>query len=121
MADISHQWGEDIRLGATDDLLLATGSEETRQRVLRRLLSNEMDLLFHPTYGAGLPRKVGETTKAANLEPTIRRQMFSEAGVQQEPPPNIKATPFFGGVTVAISYQDAVTQEAVGIGFTIEG
>lgn len=120
MADLHHTWGNDILLGANGDLAVATGSEESRQRVLRRLLSAPGDLLFHYSYGAGLPKKVGETTKAANLEPTVRRQMGYEAAVSQSPPPTVKIIQNYTATTINITYRDAETAAPVGIGFTIE-
>jgi len=120
MADLHLIWGGALALDATGDLLLVSGSEEGRQRVLRRLLSNPADLLFHPEYGAGLPAKVGQTTKAADLHATVRRQMFHEAVVQQDPPPAVTVQHGYLATTIAIQYTDAETGQPVGIGFTVE-
>lgn len=120
MADIDHIWSSDIALSASGDLLLAQGSEAGRQRVLRRLLTNPGELMFHLDYGAGLPGQVGETTSVIGIEGIVRRQMFREDAVSQDPPPTVKATPIIGGVTVHITYIDALTGRTANIGFTAE-
>ncbi len=127
MLDAWHLWGGGLRLSATGDLLTVEGPELGRQRVIRRLLSNPgggdaaPDLLFHPEYGGGLPAKVGETTSPAVIGTAVRRQLFLEAAVAREPPPQVRAVPVFGGVNVRVSYTDAETGEAAVAGFTVEG
>lgn len=120
MADLYSEWGSELVLSASGDLLLATGAEAGRQRVLRRLLTNPGDYIWHVEYGAGLPREIGETTRAAQIEAKVRRQMFLEPAVVREPPPKVQVSTFFGGVTVNVSYTDAVTGDPVVLGFTVE-
>lgn len=120
MADISHIWGSDLQISSTGDLLVSEDSEAGRQRVLRRLLSNPQDLLYHLDYGAGLPKQVGEVTRPTDLESLVRIQMLDEAVVQQDPPPDVVASPVFGGVLIQIRYADAVTGDTVAVGFTVE-
>ena len=59
MPDLAHEFGADLQAGPTGDLALADGAALGRQRVLRRLLTNPGDYIWHPTYGAGLARFVG--------------------------------------------------------------
>lgn len=120
MASLYHVWGEDLVLSANGGLLLVDGSEAVRQRVIRRLLTNSRDLLFHLDYGAGLPAKVGETTRVANLEAVVRSQILREAGVAQDPPPEVVVTEIFAGAIVNVTYTDAATGAPVPIGFTVE-
>lgn len=120
MADISHVWGSDLSLSPTGDLAAVEGSDAGRMRVLRRLLSNPQDLLFHLDYGAGLPRQIGQNTDAESIEGIVRTQLFQEAAVQQDPPPNVVVSPIFGGVTIQVVYQDRVTDAAVAVAFTVE-
>lgn len=54
MPDLSHQWGSDLLIGPTGDLATASGTELGQQRVLRRLLTNASDYIWHLGYGAGL-------------------------------------------------------------------
>lgn len=120
MADLHQQWGSDFVLSSTGDLLLADGAEAGRQRVLRRLLTNQGDWIWHLDYGAGLPSQIGQTTQAATIEAIVRRQMLLEPAVSQDPGPTVRVTPIFGGVVVQISYRDATTSQPMLVGFTVE-
>ena len=88
MQDICHFTGGDIDSSSTGDLRTATGSERTKQRILRRLLTNPGEYLFHPGYGAGLGKKVGEPVKPGEW---------------------IKLMLIQGGVSVSSAYIDAMT------------
>ncbi len=113
MADLSHIFGTDLTLSATGGLALATGAEQARQRVLRRLLTNPGDYIWHPAYGAGLGRFVGQPTNPARIRGVVLRQMRLEADVAQSPPPTVTVTPQGGGVVVlTIVYADAATGAA---------
>lgn len=120
MADLAHLWGGDLSLTATGDLALADPAETGRQRVLRRLLTNEGDYLWHLSYGAGLPRRIGDTINAELLEGVVRRQTWLEPAVQQDPPPVVTVAPVLGGVTIHLSYVDATTGASASAGFTVE-
>lgn len=126
MSDLYHLWGNDVVLSSTGDLLLVQGSEKGRQRVLRRLFSNPAteeahgDLIFDPEYGAGLPRRVGSTNSPTTIGTVARYQLLMEAAVSQEPPPQVRVHPFFGGMTVHITYADSETGDAISAGFDIE-
>jgi hypothetical protein len=111
MPDIWNEWGSDLVLGPRRDLLAVDGSEATRQRVLRRLLSNPTDLIFNPDYGAGLPSRIGELLETAALDGAVRAQMSAEAGVSQDPAPEVTTTPFSFGATVVVQYRDRNTDE----------
>ena len=119
MADLFAVWQSDLSLDLTSDLLLTKGSEEGRQRVLRRLLTNPGDYFAHPDYGAGLPQKVGSLATAAELKALVLSQMLQEAAVAQDPPPVVTVTQIVNGVAILVSYSDAVTTEPVTLGFDI--
>ena len=109
-ADCSHQFGGDLSVSAAGDLLLASGDTYTRQRILRRLLTNPGDYIWHPTYGAGLRQLVGQDTNIMQIQQIVRSQIFAEASVAQSPAPVVYATQdATGNVTVSISYHDAAT------------
>lgn len=120
MADIWNQWGSDYQISASGDLVLTSGSDEGRLRILRRLLTNPGDYMWHPDYGAGLPSKIGETTKAADVENIVRRQMLMEAAVSPDPPPKVNVTPITGGFLIQITYRDRMTGDPRSLGFNIE-
>lgn len=119
MPDVFHTWGSDLALGPRRDLLAVDGSEATKQRVLRRLLSNPGDLMFHGEYGAGLPARIGELLETEALDAAVRAQMSAEAGVSQDPAPEITTTPFSFGATVVVQYRDRNTDEFARIGFDL--
>ena len=109
MQDICHFTGGDIDSSSTGDLRTATGSERTKQRILRRLLTNPGEYLFHPGDGAGLGKKVGEPVKPGEWKVLISGQMLLEEAVAHHPPPTIKLMLIQGGVSVSIAYIDAMT------------
>ena len=88
MSDLNHFYGGDLSLSATGDILKVDGSTQGQQRVLRRLLTNPAlmdssgkvtvvgDYIWHPTYGAGLPRMVGDTV---DIPKNNRRHSWSVA------------------------------------------
>lgn len=117
MADIAHVIGQDIALDATGDFALSSGPDMSRERVLRRLLTNPGDYVWHPRYGAGLPRLVGSPADRPRLTALIRRQMRQERGVSQAVPPSVVVDVQPSGVVTAdISYVDAETGQPVTTG-----
>lgn len=119
MQDIYHFTGGDLDSSSTGDLRTATGSEYTKQRILRRLLTNQGEYLFHPDYGAGLGRKVGETVKSGEWKALISGQMLLEDTVARIPPPAVKLALIEGGVSVSIAYTEAVTGLSESLHFEI--
>lgn len=119
MHDIYHYTGGDIDSSSTGDLRTATGSERTKQRILRRLLTNPGEYLFHPEYGAGLGKKVGEPVKPGEWKALISGQMLLEEAVARHPPPAVKLALIEGGVSVSIAYTDAMTGEQESLHFHV--
>ena len=85
--DIGHVFGGDLELSPTGDLARVNLVERSKERVLRRLLTNPGDYLMHPTYGAGLPGLIGSTINETKTAALIKGQMLLEASVVQNPPP----------------------------------
>lgn len=119
MSDLDHYIGGDLGVSPTGDLLIAGDSKEGQQRVLRRLLTNPGDYIWHTTYGAGLPGEVGKTLDARRIQGIIRSQIFSEAIVQRSPDPNIIVAQIPNGVSARIQYTDSTTKKAVSLNFDI--
>lgn len=109
MHDIFHVIGGDLEVSSTGSLLTSSGSERAKQRILRRLLTNPGDYVFHPTYGAGLGKKVGEAVKLGEWKALITGQMLLEEAVASKPPPEVKLTRFEEGVSVSLTYTDALS------------
>jgi hypothetical protein len=113
MTDLSHQWGSDLSLGPTGDLALASGSEEGQQRILRRLLTNPLDYIWQPQYGAGLASFVGEPADSLRIRARVRGQISREPAVARSPEPNISveipASGTGASIYLHILYSDAAT------------
>jgi len=123
MADIAHQWGSDLGFGPTGDLAVVAGSALGQQRVLRRLLTNPLDYIWQPTYGAGLAGFIGQPANALQIRATIRSQIFMEAVVAQNPEPTVNVTlnpaGAAGDVYVNILYVDAQTGQTQVLTFSV--
>ena len=120
MPDISQWYGADIAVGPTGDLASVDGIDLATQRVLRRLLTNPGDLLFHPEYGAGLPSLIGQAVPVQKVTGIIRSQIFMEAAVARKPDPIISVTPSpTGAFAVSIKYWSADSGAPQLLNFTV--
>ena len=117
--DLDQTIGSDLAASTTGDLLTATGTQRGQQRLLRRLLTNPGEYLFHLDYGAGLPRYVGELPDLAKIRARIRAQVGLEASVAPHPALQIEVKPIADGIAVAIRYVDAITQQPVSLSFQV--
>lgn len=131
MSDLYHYFGGDLAQSATGDLLKVDGTTMGQQRVLRRLLSNPAlkdangnvtvsgDYIFHPEYGAGLPRMVGDTVDIPKIKGVIRGQMLLESVVSQNPEPVVNVEEIPSGVSVYIQYNDKQTKKTAVLSFEV--
>lgn len=110
MADLTHVWGNDLSFSPSGDLAVSDIPEVTTQRVLRRLLTNKNDYLWHLKYGAGLPAMVGQPVNVNAIRAIILGQMLREAGVAQIPPPQVTVSSSQDNTVYAsVIYADATT------------
>lgn len=119
MQDLAHYFGNDISVSATGDLLGIDGSVKTQQRLLRRLLTNPGDLLFHPDYGAGLGKWVGKTLDVAAVTALVRGQVLMESAVQQQPEPVVAVTEIANGLACSVKYVDALSGQTQVLSFEV--
>jgi hypothetical protein len=117
--DAAHWHGEDLAASVTGDLAIVNRSERGRQRVIRRLLTNPRDVLHHPTYGAGVRRYVGSTAPPRMLALLVRAEVGRDAAVARFPAPDADAITITDGVSVTLTYTDAVEGVAVNAGFDL--
>jgi phage baseplate assembly protein W len=118
MADLSLEWHEDFEPDANGDLLVVDGDDEVRQRLERRLCTAVQGYVWHPSYGAGLPQKIGSNLSVSEVKSVVSSQLALEASVAVSPPAQLTVTGTNGGtVSIAIKYWDAQTGESVS--FTI--
>lgn len=118
VADIALWWGSDLQLSPTGDLATVIQVDRSRQRVLRRLMTNQGDYLFEPTYGAGVPGFIGADENDAAITATIRGQMQLEDSVSQSPEPTVSVSQIANGVSAAINYIVAPEQVPASLSFT---
>jgi hypothetical protein len=117
--DLSHWMGQDIGLSPTGDVGRVNGSDRSRQRVLRRLLTNPGEYLTHPAYGAGLARFVGSVTDVGAITAAIRGQMLLESSVAKTPAPKINVNPLPNGLAVTIAYTSLPDKQPVALSFDV--
>jgi hypothetical protein len=126
--DLFHYWGSDLTASAAGDLLSVSGTTRGQQRVLRRLLTNPAtantpgDYIFQPEYGAGLPAFLGQPIDKQKIIAACRAQMLLEDSVAATPAPVISITQIGSDNTafsVAVAYNDAITNKPVTLSFTV--
>lgn len=117
--DIFHYWNGDISGNASGDLKTVDGVTLGIQRVLRRLMTAQGEYVWHPTYGAGIPQRIGETRDDRVISAIVMSQIFLEPAVSKTPIPVITVTPILNGVFVSIQYVDAYVQKVVKVRFPI--
>lgn len=120
MADLSLQFGGDLGVGPTGDLLLSDNAVLTQQRVLRRLLTNPGDYIWQLNYGAGLGQYVGQPGAPAAIAGVARTQILLEAAVAAAPAPSVAVTAQADGtVNLSLSYTDAAAGETSALTFSL--
>ena len=105
MSDVAHPIGADLQLGPTGDLLLVSGADETKQRILHRLLTARGSYIWQLTYGAGLPEMVGEVASGQQIAAIITSQLALEQTVAVSPEPVV------GGVASALGTVSATVTD----------
>jgi len=110
MPDAALVFNSDFSLSATGDLAMVDGAPLGQQRVLRRLLTNPGDYLWHLQYGAGLGAMVGTPTDPNHISAIIRGQIMQESAVASTPAPVILVDAQATGIVAAtVTYADAIT------------
>jgi hypothetical protein len=119
MSEIWHQFGSDLLPSANGDLLTVDSVLESQQRVLRRLMTNPLDYLWHPSYGAGLPAKIGDPFDVVTIESIVQSQMYLEDSVVRNPEPDVEVASFPNGMYVDISYTEADSDQDAVLSFPV--
>ena len=123
LADLYQYIGSDVAASGTGDLQTVTGTVRGQQRVLRRLLTNPGDYIFHPEYGAGLPKYVGRVADIAKIKALVTGQMLLEDAVSRSPGPSVSVAPVpsadGGGFAISIQYTDAASSQPVTLSFSV--
>lgn len=119
MNDLYCYWGSDLTASATGDLLPVDTTIRGQQRILRRLLTNPGDYIFHPEYGAGLPRFVGSVADPQKIRALIRGQVLLEDSVAKTPEPDVSLQFIPGGISVTIKYADVASKTTQTLSFQV--
>jgi hypothetical protein len=117
MADLYHDFGSGLPLSSTGGLLTSDGSLLTKQKLVRRFMTNPGGDPYNPSYGAGARQMIGSPISADRIEAIFTEQMRDETAVDQTTAPSIAVTydPVGAVATVIIKYVDANTQSGVTI------
>jgi hypothetical protein len=120
MPDANLIWSGDLAVTPAGDLSLVDGAALSQQRVLRRLLTNQQDYTWHPSYGGGLGQYVGSIVNGRAIEGAIRGQLFQEAAVAHQPEPDVTTSPQpDGSVFVYIAYSDVASGQTETLTFSV--
>jgi len=121
MADVSLEWNDDFEIDASGDLLVVDGDDEVRQRLERRLFTAVKGYVWHPSYGAGLPQKIGSVLSISEITSIVLSQLNIEASVAPSPPAQLTVTASPNDpsdVMIGIVYWDAKTGQTVSFSIT---
>lgn len=121
--DAAHDFGNDLSFSATNDLELSSGIDLSNERILRRLFTNPGDYIWHTNYGAGIKQFVGAAlsgTTYDQIQANVTSNVFLEATVSPNPPPQISFQTIQGGIFSGISYTMAETLEPTVLNFQVK-
>lgn len=119
MTDFALEWNDDFQIDSTGDIATVDGDDETRQRLERRLFTAVSGYVWHPTYGAGLPQKVGSVLSVSDIFSVVNSQINLETSVAPIPAPIMSVNMQQGGLCViSIQYFDAVLARTVSFSIT---
>jgi phage baseplate assembly protein W len=121
--DIAHEWSSDLSLDNYNDIKMVDGLNETNQRILRRLLTNPGEYLWHQDYGAGLGRYVGvalNTEVLQEITQLIISQMYLETSVAKTPIPTVTLVESIGQLECTIVYFNLAQDQLSTLNFTLQ-
>jgi phage baseplate assembly protein W len=110
-------WGGDLSVGSGGDIAVAPVQIEIQQRLIRRLLTNPGDYIWHTEYGAGLGTFVGEPCSPGLIESTILNQLQHEALIAMNPSPTVQTDQTLSGSfsTTSVTIQYQITGTSAGM------
>lgn len=123
MPDIYQIYGYDVEVNVNGDLLTADGSDYVQQRIIRRLLTNPGDYIFHSNYGAGLGQYIGQNLSAEKkkeIEGNIIQQILLEDSVAKSPAPVVNFKVLSANTLyVEITYYETTSQQEFTLSFQV--
>ena len=120
--DISHEIGDDIRLDSTNDLAFVFDTDETNQRIMRRLFTNKGTYIWNAKWGASIPWKVGETLSLELYNLVVNEvtaAVLEDEDVAKDPPPEISIKTTNNGLICYIRYYNTSSDKHDTISFRV--
>ena len=125
MIAISTEWGEDLAVSPTGDIATISIDESLSSRIVRRMLTNPGDYIWHVDYGAGLGRYVGQPYSPRFVGTAIQNQLRFESLVAITPAPNIEVSQSLNdgapAISVSVQFQNARSSENGSVILTAAG
>jgi hypothetical protein len=118
-------WGGDLSIGPRGDINVTSIQTNVQQRLVRRLLTNPGDYIWHTNYGAGLGSFVGKPYSLGNIESVVLSQLELEPLVAVTTAPTVLINQSETGpsatISVTVQYRVAgsSTEDAVVLGLDI--
>lgn len=112
--DVYHIIGNDIQLDSTNDLQLVFDTNETNQRIMRRLFTNKGGYIWNSKWGASIPWKIGEPFSQEVYQDIIKEvkaAVLEDDDVAKDPPPVIQIETVFNGIICYIRYYNLASNE----------
>lgn len=120
---IKQFFGNDLSLTTQGDIATSDNEELAEEAIVRRLLTNPGTYFWHPEYGAGIGRFIGEALSTGNFDAIkniVTSQILLESTVAQSPRPKVDFTSLGGGILQCdIVYYNAITKNPVSISFSL--
>jgi hypothetical protein len=100
-------WEGDLSISPSGDIAAVPRQSEVQSRIIRRLLTNPADYIWHTDYGAGLGSFVGEPYSPNIIEGVILNQLKSETLIARTPAPSVQITqaPVESSPTISVTVQ----------------
>lgn len=119
MIAIVCEWGGDLAVGPSGDIAVAPVQAEAQLRIVRRLLTNPGEYIWHVHYGAGMGKYVGEPSSPSVIENDVLNQLQYENIIVASPSPSILVGQSLDGVfsatSVNIQYQVVGASEGISV------
>lgn len=120
--DIYHVIGNDLQLNASNDLAFVFDTDETNQRIMRRLFTNKGTYIWNPTWGASIPWTIGETLSVAAYKQIVNdvtAAVLEDKDVAQDPAPEITLDTTDNGLICFIRYYNTSSDKHDTISFKV--
>jgi len=120
--DIDHTNGSDLKLNSSNDLAFVFDTDETNQRIMRRLFTNKGSYIWNPTWGASIPWKIGEPLSVeeyTQIKNDVTAAVLEDDNVAHDPAPEITLEIINNGLVCYIRYYNTSSDKHDTISFRV--